>query len=226
MVGSPERLAGGKTDGEGGDGFLLALAASLILHLAIIYGVVVEPPRKEGGKPVILQARIAPQPPAKTALTAPARERKETARALVRPPAEPEPSANESQPETARPAESSSGLPAVEIPLPEDPTYYPARQLDAHASPLHPIRPEYPEAAAAANIGGEAVVLVLIDEFGTVREATVVEANPPGYFEQSSLEAFRNARFVPAQRNGRNVKSRFLVRVRFEVGSDGALQVK
>lgn len=108
-----------------------------------------------------------------------------------------------------------SPLPAVSMPLAEDPTYYPAKQVDVHPEPLQPVNPQYPEAAAAANIQGEVILLLLIDESGRVRDVSVVEAKPEGYFEQSALDAFRIARFSPAMKNGRPVKSRVLIHVNY-----------
>lgn len=215
----------GKGDGEAGSGFLLALAASLMLHLAVIYGVEVVPPRHGDGRPFVLQARIAPQPDVKAALAAPGKGKKE----IMPPPssaqAEPEPAAEASRPETAPPPpESLPGLPAVEMPLPEDPTYYPTRDLDVLPVQQHPVLVKYP--AGAANIAGMVEVLLLVDEAGTVREATVTEADPPGYFEQAVLEAARNARYVPGQRKGRDVKSRIRVRVCFEPAGDSPASAK
>jgi len=50
----------------------------------------------------------------------------------------------------------------------------------------------------------------------------VVEVKPEGYgFEDSAVEAFRHARFNPAMRKGRAVKSRGIFVVTFEVGGSG-----
>ena len=68
-------------------------------------------------------------------------------------------------------------------------------------------------------------MLLLIDEFGVVNEASVVEAHPEGYFEESTLSVFRAARFSPAQKQGHAVKSRVLLQVRFVYGeSEGAMR--
>jgi protein TonB len=108
-------------------------------------------------------------------------------------------------------------LPALDIPLLEDPTWYPAKQVDVHPTALYPIKPGYPDKAAEQGVEGNVVLLLLIDGAGAVKEATVVEAEPEGYFEESALATFRNARFAPAQKNGRAVKSRVLIRVTYEL---------
>ncbi|MGD9787876.1 MAG: energy transducer TonB, partial [Sulfuricellaceae bacterium] len=108
--------------------------------------------------------------------------------------------------------------------LAEDPTYYPARQVDVHPQALQKIEPAYPDRAADMAIEGEVTLLLLVDEYGVVREASVVDAKPEGWFEDSTLAAFKKARFRPAERKGRAVKSRVLIRVTYELngGRPGA----
>src|SRR4051812_7762603 len=74
---------------------------------------------------------------------------------------------------TEQPAASPSG--GIELPFIRDPTYYPAKQLDVYPQPLNAIRLDYPESAASAKVDGRLLVLLLIDEFGGVNEASVVE---------------------------------------------------
>jgi protein TonB len=120
------------------------------------------------------------------------------------------------------PTPATAALPAVEMPLLADPTWYPAAQLDVFPAALAPVRPAYPEAAAQADIGGEVTLLLLIDESGRVHESTAVDAQPQGTFEEAALGAFRAARFTPGQRDGRNVRSRVLVKVVFNPAEAGA----
>ena len=42
-----------------------------------------------------------------------------------------------------------------------------------------------------ALISGVVTLLLLIDEFGIVNEVSVVNAAPPGYFEDAAMAAFR-----------------------------------
>jgi len=89
--------------------------------------------------------------------------------------------------------------------------------VDMHPVALSPIKPVYPEKGAELGVDGKVVLLLLIDETGVVKEVSVVEADPEGIFEESALAAFREARFAPAQKNGRAVKSRVLIRVTYEL---------
>ena len=92
--------------------------------------------------------------------------------------------------------------------------YLAARQLDVLPRPLAPPQPRYPESAPL--VPGVVVLLLLIDELGMVTDARVLSAEPPGYFEEAALEAFRGALFHPGQREGRAVKSRLPVEVSFD----------
>ena len=113
----------------------------------------------------------------------------------------------------------------IEVPFIRDPTYYPAKQLDVYPQPLTAIKLDYPESAASARVDGRVVVLLLIDEFGMVNEASIVEAQPEGYFEDAALAVFRAARFAPGQKQGRAVKSRVLLQVKYLYGqSAGAMR--
>lgn len=198
--------------------FALALVASLALHLALIFGVQIKVVQQEERPSPLMEVRIerlAGEESSATLLTGfpaarvanerevPAREEKAPLARPVAPAAEPEPTA--------------PLLPTLEIPLIENPTWYPAKQVDVHPAALHPIKPDYPDKAAEQGVEGSVVLLLLIDEAGRVKEATVAEANPEGYFEASALAAFRPARFAPAQRQGRAVKSRVLIRVTYEL---------
>ena len=77
------------------------------------------------------------------------------------------------------------------------------------------IQLKFPDSAVAQRINGRVQLLLLIDEFGVVNEASVVEAQPAGIFEDATLQGFRVARFVPAQKLGHHVKSRVVLRVNF-----------
>jgi protein TonB len=101
--------------------------------------------------------------------------------------------------------------------LVDDPTYYTAKQLDVHPQAAQPVRPVYPDGVADAGAEGYVTLKLLIDDAGKVREVSVVDALPPGAFEESALAAFRAARFLPGQRNGRPVKSQILIKVTYEL---------
>lgn len=112
-------------------------------------------------------------------------------------------------------SQQPSGLP--EIPVMLDTRWYTAREVDIHPRPVKPIQPQYPEPARIEGIQGNVVIQIRIDQYGVVQDIEVVESTPPGVFDQSSLEAFRHARFHPAQREGRPVRALVKIRVTFEL---------
>ena len=206
---------------------LKAAVLSFLLHLALLVGIPVNP---TGGVPQLVStitARLEPTAPASDAVaeilaTVPDSAPAPAAENLQKPAeAKAEP---RTEPARARePASSPSA--GIEVPFIRDPTYYPAKQLDVYPQPLAAIRLDYPESAANAKVDGRLVVLLLIDEFGVVNEASVVESQPEGYFEDAALAVFRAARFLPAQKQGRAVKSRVMLQVKYLYGqSAGAMR--
>lgn len=93
--------------------------------------------------------------------------------------------------------------------------YLPTSLLDSKAGLLSEIVIEYPESAGGQS--GRVALQLFIDEYGIVREVLVSQAIPPGFFEQAAVTAFSGARFSPALRNGRPVKSQMMVEVDFSV---------
>jgi protein TonB len=205
-----------------------AVVLSFLLHLALVVGIPVNP---TGGVPQMVStitARLEPasadsEPVADSvdvvpeAMPAPRTEK---------PPKPADPTA-EAKAEPVRASEQPPASPAsgIEVPFIRDPTYYSAKQLDVYPQPLAQIRLDYPESAASAKVDGRLLVLLLIDEFGVVNDASVVESQPEGYFEDAALAVFRAARFSPAQKQGRAVKSRVLLQVKYLYGqSAGAMR--
>lgn len=104
-----------------------------------------------------------------------------------------------------------------------DVTYYPARQLDVYPALLAPLSITYPERALAEDRAGRALVMVLIDAGGKVNEVTIVEADPPGYFEDAARKTFEQAAFSAARRNGMPVRSRVLIHLNFDPRTAGGV---
>ena len=113
--------------------------------------------------------------------------------------------------------EAAASPTLVDAPLPLDPTYYPAREVDEHPALVSQVRPAYPAKAVKAEVKGDVLVLFMLNENGSVDEVSVLEENPPGYgFDAAVNEWLKQARFKPAMRKGRAVKSRVVYRVTFE----------
>ena len=98
------------------------------------------------------------------------------------------------------------------------PWYYSARYLHRRPTPLKPIRPAYPP--FVGDLAGNVVLLLLINERGTVDSHQIVKAVPGGIFEESVVTAFINERFAPGLITGYPVKSQLLVEVTFEPGAE------
>jgi periplasmic protein TonB len=201
-----------------------AFAVSFLLHLALLVGMPVNP---TGGVPQMVSTITARLEPAGAETEPPVGINATPELMPVAPPDKPQKPVDakpEIKPELARvvavPASSPSS--GFELPFIRDPTYYPAKQLDVYPQPLTQIRLDYPDSAASAKVDGRLLVLLLIDEFGIVNDASVVESQPEGYFEDAALAVFRAARFSPAQKQGHAVKSRVLLQVKYLYGQSAA----
>ena len=69
---------------------------------------------------------------------------------------------------------------------------------------------------------GTVLLQLSIDEKGQVQNIEVLESEPPGYFEESAVKAFREAKFSPATKGGVPVKSSVKIRVKYD--SNGSMQ--
>jgi protein TonB len=104
----------------------------------------------------------------------------------------------------------------VEIPTAVDLAYYSAREVDVLPRALRDIHPDYPTEADRRRLSGSVKLQIKLEADGRVSDIEVVESTPKGMFEESALAAFRQARFSPAQRNGRPVRARILIEVKYD----------
>jgi protein TonB len=192
---------------------LAAFAVSVLLHAALCV-VVTGGARRHASVAAprpLLAVRIVPDDSPRAPEAPPASE--PIARAtppVERTAAKPAPAPRAVVPHAAREVRAESA--AIEAP---DSTYYAAKQLDVYPALARPLDLRYGGKAAADGVTGRALLLVMIDESGTVRDVSVVEAEPADYFEDDAKRAFMSARFSPAYRNGRAVRSRVLVQVNY-----------
>jgi protein TonB len=63
--------------------------------------------------------------------------------------------------------------------------------------------PHYPKAALEAGVEGSVTVEVTIDADGRVLNASVVKAEPAGWFEEEALRYVKTWTFPPSAANGR-----------------------
>ncbi|MCL6556669.1 MAG: TonB family protein [Burkholderiales bacterium] len=205
----------------------VALLLSTLLHAALFLGVRVGTVERAGAAPRPLTVRLAEvSPPAKASadvapaapdapVAAPAKAVPEAqAPASTAPTPTPTPSEDAARPGMP---EEAAGATTLDLPLPPDPTYYPARMVDEHPVLVSGGKPVYPEEAARNDLRGEVIVLMLLNEHGRADEVSIVEAKPAGHgFEEAVINWLRDARFRPAMRQGRAVKARVVYHVTFE----------
>lgn len=102
----------------------------------------------------------------------------------------------------------ASGLPSAEI-------FFRGSEVDVRAMPVNEATLVYPAHALASRQEGVVTLRLKIDHQGVLREAAVVDAQPAGVFEEAALQAARELRFQPAQRNGVPVGSVKTIEVPF-----------
>jgi protein TonB len=117
--------------------------------------------------------------------------------------------------ESAQGASQASALPSLILGI--DTHWYLASQVDVQPKAIGRVQPLYPEQAKKQNIEGTLKLMLKIDDLGRVQSAEVVEAIPPGMFEEAALAAFSKARFVPAIKDGRPVRLQAYIRVDFKL---------
>jgi len=76
----------------------------------------------------------------------------------------------------------------------------------------------YPARAKAQGITGYVLLSVLIGPTGSVEKVRVLEASPPGVFDDVAVAGVQTWRFEPAQYRGEAVRVWATQRVRFDLG--------
>ena len=76
--------------------------------------------------------------------------------------------------------------------------------------------PVYPDEADRQGVSGKVRLQLKLETDGRVSGIEVLSATPPGVFDESALQAFREARFSPAQKNGRPVRALVQIEVVYD----------
>lgn len=97
-----------------------------------------------------------------------------------------------------------------------DLTFYSARELDVQPRALREIVPDYPPGADRQQLSGKVRLQLKLEADGRVGDIEIVQADPPDVFNESAIRAFRDARFAPAQKNGRPVRAQVLIEVVYD----------
>ena len=103
--------------------------------------------------------------------------------------------------------------PALELPLPEERRYFTAKELDLLATPYTPISFDRLRFALEKLEQQRLRLRVFINEGGTVDEVSFEHRPGIPAFEDEVRREFLAARFVPALRHGRAVKSQKIVEI-------------
>lgn len=124
--------------------------------------------------------------------------------------------------QTARSAGPPMGAPMPSpmpsLPLAVDAAWYPTRKVDVPAKVISGGEPEYPKLAKMRGQEGWVVIQVRINRLGRAEEVRVLEADPPGVFDDAAVLFYRTARYEPAVKEGRtvNFETRFKVKFTLE----------
>jgi periplasmic protein TonB len=197
----------------------VAVVLSATLHLYLIYGLALQSTRGPADHPSIINARLLSEPAVmkRQTLAAPAiPQLRRVAPGPPQVPSLPEPVETPAPPAQAFSAADLGPEPEVAVASLPDPVHYAAKELDVYPQPLIRIEPVYPPAALAGEIGGSVTLLILIDESGRVTDVSVVDASPQDVFEESARRAVAAGAYSPAQKDGRAVRSRILVRFDYD----------
>ena len=201
---------------------MVAVAVSAALHILLIHGLVLRPGIPAARQSSPIHARLMP---AETDSNPVKRERVSIPLPVAidnAVPIPPEAIPGVSEKLDAEPSSSVANESLAISSLPEVPdlTHYAAKDLDTYPQLRGELNPDYPESAFAQKIAGAVTLLVLVDEAGRVTETAVVDAAPESLFDESAQRALSSAVFIPAQRDGRIVRSRILVRVNYDPEKD------
>jgi len=91
--------------------------------------------------------------------------------------------------------------------------YYTAREVDQRAMPLEEVPLYNPLVGPAPGSTAKVVILLLINERGTVDSVATLESRQPGDFSMIARTAFGSTRFSPAIKDGKPVKSQKVIEV-------------
>lgn len=154
---------------------VLALALSLILHLAPLLGEIISstPPPSTS---VVMTAELRPQPVAEIPLEMP----ELTAAQPIPPPRK-----------TSKPAIVRQSPQATAVYRWQDEVKRQLKKMDEHGL-------FYPQEAIAQGLEGETLILVIIDEHGKVSAARVEHGSGHRLLDDAALRAVRALRSLPA----------------------------
>jgi len=102
-----------------------------------------------------------------------------------------------------------SGTPG--LPAPTSPV-----RTGREAKPVQTVRATYPPMALRMGLESDVTLRITIDSRGTVTDAEIIKSGGAG-FDDEALKAVKQARFEPAQNDGKNVPAEFTYVYRFRL---------
>jgi TonB family protein len=88
--------------------------------------------------------------------------------------------------------------------------------LAASLKRLRYTQPDYPQSALSQRLSGAVTLEYTVDVHGVPRDIHVIEATPPGVFDQAAINSLKHWRYAPMIVNGAAVEVPVRARVRFE----------
>ncbi|MCK9224294.1 MAG: TonB family protein [Candidatus Muirbacterium halophilum] len=90
-------------------------------------------------------------------------------------------------------------------------------EVDKAPTPVIAMPPQYPIMARNNSIEGEVVVLAVVDEKGKVESVEILESYPGEVFVNTSLNCIKNWVFKPAEKNGKTVKVKVEIPLKYKL---------
>lgn len=87
-------------------------------------------------------------------------------------------------------------------------------KVDEAPAPVRTFAPDYPASLRAAKVNGVVSIVIVVDESGEVLAAEVAKTTHEN-FNEPALDAIRRWKFKPAKLDGRPVKVKVTIPVRF-----------
>ncbi len=88
--------------------------------------------------------------------------------------------------------------------------------LETKPQPRKQGAPKYPSTAQRKGLEGYVVAEFIIDEHGDVSSVEVKQSSNP-VFNQPTIDAIRNWKFTPGEKDGRSVKTRTRVKIPYNI---------
>lgn len=90
--------------------------------------------------------------------------------------------------------------------------------VDQPPKPTRQLPMQYPVRARANGVEGYVLLTLLISPTGEVEQVKVLDAQPPGIFDETAMSGVQKWKFEPAMYQGESVRVWAKQRVRFDLG--------